>query len=66
MERLKKIFVSSVIFATVLSMCVVVVPQVNASASAGDLIKMNGSSSVYYLGADGKRYVFPNEKTYSS
>ena len=27
---------------------------------------MNGLSSVYYLGADGKRYVFPNESTYMS
>lgn len=39
---------------------------VNASASAGDLIKMDGLSSVYYLGSDGKRYVFPNEATYMS
>jgi len=51
---------------TVLSMCIVVVPQADAAASAGDLIKMNGLSSVYYLAADGKRYVFPNESTYFS
>jgi hypothetical protein len=38
----------------------------NAAASAGDLIKMDGLSSIYYLGADGKRYVFPNEATYFS
>ncbi len=37
-----------------------------AAASAGDLIKMDGLSSVYYLGGDGKRYVFPNEQTYFS
>ncbi len=37
-----------------------------AEAKAGDLIKMNGLSSVYYLGADSKRYVFPNETTYNS
>ena len=37
-----------------------------ASASAGDLIKMSGLSSVYYLGSDGKRYVFPNTDTYMS
>jgi len=37
-----------------------------AAAKAGDLIKMNGLSTVYYLAADGKRYVFPNEKTYNS
>lgn len=51
---------------TVLAMSVVVVPEVNAAASAGNLIKMDGLSSVYYLGADGKRYVFPNEQTYFS
>ena len=32
--------------------------------SPGDLIKTNGNPSVYYFGADGKRYVFPNDKTY--
>lgn len=29
----------------------------------GDLVKASGPS-VYYFGQDGKRYVFPNEKTY--
>lgn len=66
MERLKKIFVGGVMLVTVLSMSVVVAPNVGATASAGDLIKMNGLSSVYYLGGDGKRYVFPNEQTYFS
>ncbi len=65
MERFKKIFAAGVIFVTVLSMSVVVAPA-GATASAGDLIKMDGLSSVYYLGADGKRYVFPNEATYFS
>jgi hypothetical protein len=65
MERFKKIFAASVIFVTVLSMSVVA-PQAGAVASAGDLIKMSGLSSVYYLAADGKRYVFPNESTYFS
>ena len=51
---------------TVLSMSMVVAPQAGATASAGDLIKMDGLSSVYYLGADNKRYVFPNEQTYFS
>lgn len=31
----------------------------------GSLIKASGSS-VYYYGQDGKRYVFPNEKTYNT
>ncbi len=65
MEKLRKIFVASVMFITVLSMSAIVAPA-HAAAKAGDLIKMNGLSSVYYLGADGKRYVFPNEETYFS
>lgn len=32
--------------------------------SAGDLIKGESFSSVYYYAPNGKRYVFPNEKTY--
>lgn len=36
-----------------------------SAAMDGDLIKMNGLSSVYYL-KGGKRFVFPNEATYSS
>jgi hypothetical protein len=40
--------------------------SVQAAASSGDLIKMAGNASVYYLGADGKRYVFPNSTTYFS
>ncbi len=66
MEKIRKIFVGGIIFVTVLSMCAVVVPTVSAAASAGDLIKMSGLSSVYYLAANGKRYVFPNEQTYFS
>jgi len=65
MKRLKKMIVLSVMMMTVFSMSVVVAPEASA-ASAGDLIKMDGLSSVYYLGADGKRYVFPNESTYFS
>lgn len=36
-----------------------------AAASEGDLIKAS-LASVYYYGSDGKRYVFPNQKTYNS
>lgn len=32
--------------------------------SPGDLIRGHAVSTVYYFGPDGKRYVFPNEKTY--
>ena len=66
MNKLRKFLVASVMGITVLSMSFVVAPSVDAAASAGDLIKMEGLSSVYYLGNDGKRYVFPNESTYFS
>lgn len=39
-------------------------PAVTTAAEPGDLIRGQGYSSVYYLGADGLRYVFPNEKTF--
>lgn len=32
----------------------------------GQIVKMEGLSSVYYVAADGKRYVFPNVKIYDS
>lgn len=66
MTKFRKAFTVSLMMVTVLAMSVVVAPNANAAASAGDLIKMDGLSSVYYLGADGKRYVFPNEATYFS
>lgn len=36
------------------------------AATAGDLIKQAGSASVYYLGTDNKRYVFPNQSVFQS
>ena len=66
MSKLRKIFTISIMMMTVISMSVVVAPQAEAAASAGDLIKIEGLSSIYYLAADGKRYVFPNESTYFS
>jgi predicted secreted protein len=38
-------------------------PLKAATLSPGDLIKASGPA-VYYYNTDGKRYVFPNEKTY--
>jgi hypothetical protein len=64
MTKLRKIFTASVMFVTILSMSVVVVPQAGAAASAGDLIRTANVSAVYYLGADNKRYVFPTSQTY--
>lgn len=66
MQKLRKFLVIGVMVLTVLGMTGLVAPKANAAASAGDLIKMSGNSSVYYLGSDGKRYVFPNSTTYFS
>lgn len=41
-------------------------PFVTAPCVAGSLIRTTASSSVYYCGSDGKRYVFPNAKTYAT
>ena len=67
MKRLKKIFTSAVMLMTVVVMSgVSFAPTASAAAQAGDLIKKDGLSAVYYLGEDGKRYVFPNESTFKS
>lgn len=66
MNTLKKFVASSVVVTTVLSLVVAVAPVKAAVATAGDLIKQSGNSSVYYFGSDSKRYVFPNEATYKS
>ncbi len=67
MTKLRKFFASSVMVMTVVVMSGLTAPMTtNAAASAGDLIKKDGLSAVYYLGEDGKRYVFPNEATYKS
>ncbi|MCF7794984.1 hypothetical protein K9M50_01325, partial [Patescibacteria group bacterium] len=66
MNKLRRIFTISVMVMTVVVMSGAVVAPTNAAAQAGDLIKMDGLSAVYYLGDDGQRYVFPNESTYMS
>ena len=37
-----------------------------ADVDAGDLIRGETFSAVYYMGEDGMRYVFPNQKTYDT
>jgi hypothetical protein len=66
MNKLRKFFASAVIVMTVVAMSGVMAPKANAAAQAGDLIKKDGLSTVYYLGADSKRYVFPSESVYFS
>lgn len=41
-------------------------PARAVTVSSGDLIRGTTFSAVYYMGADGFRYVFPNEKTYTT
>jgi len=55
-----------VMTVVVMSGAVVAPEKASAAAQAGDLIKMDGLSAVYYLGDDGQRYVFPNSSTYMS
>jgi hypothetical protein len=61
-----------ILFISVTLLLLLGLPPLSALATTGStalkpgtLIKA-GSSSVYYYGADGKRYVFPNEKTYKT
>ncbi len=37
-----------------------------AGINPGDLVKVLGGTTVYYVGANSKLYVFPNEKTYKT
>lgn len=64
----KKIF-SGIVSATTIAWSVgagaLALPTVASAATAGDLVKASGPA-VYYYHTDGKRYVFPNEKTYFS
>jgi hypothetical protein len=67
MQSLKKVFSSFVSMTTILWSVggTLAFPNVASAATlnAGDLIKASGPA-VYYYAANGKRYVFPNEKTY--
>jgi len=60
-----KYLVIALIFAFGLALCAVGAPQTHAATyTYGDLIKGQSFTSVYYYAENGKRYVFPNEKTY--
>ncbi len=67
-KTMKKVFSSFVAFMTIFSSVsfgALGFANVASAASAGDLLKASGPA-VYYYAQDGKRYVFPNEKTYFS
>lgn len=63
MNTVRKIFASSLVLVTILSVSGFSFNSVKAAAPDMSLIKMTGLSTVYYL-KGGKRYVFPNQKTF--
>ncbi len=62
----KKQIFGLVIMAFVLSSSFIGNLAQASSSHSGKLVRMEGLSSVYYVGADEKRYVFPNANTYNS
>lgn len=63
---LKKVFTWGVVLSTIVwAFGLAAFVPVAQAADAGDLIKASGAA-VYYYAGDGKRYVFPNERTYFS
>src|SRR3990167_8599243 len=76
MSPLKKLVTYTTVVTTIIwSVGLLATPMALFAASSGDLIKLqcaagadvnDACKAVYYLGADGKRYVFPNEKTYKT
>jgi len=68
MNKLRKIFTSSVVVCTIVwaaGLAAFVPVAQAATLTSGDLIKAS-LPAVYYYASDGKRYVFPDEKTYKT
>jgi plastocyanin len=67
-SSLRSIAVGTVAVAAIVGFSVFAALTHKVSAAttivSGDLIRGQSFSAVYYMGADGFRYVFPNEKTY--
>ena len=62
----RRAFTVAVVAATIawsIGLAALVAPLTANAAGSGDLVR-GSLPAVYYVGADGKRYVFPNEKTY--
>lgn len=66
MKKFATIGLVVVTLVTTLGMSALLAAPTAQAASAGQLIKMAGNNSVYYLGADNKRYMFPNPSVYNS
>ncbi len=65
----KRVFSAAIAAATIafsIGAAALVSPVSAQAADGGDLIKGTSLSTVYYMGHDGLRYAFPNEKTYFS
>lgn len=68
MSNLRKMFTTGVVVITIfwaIGLAAFVPTAQAATLASGDLIKA-GLPAVYYYGANGSRYVFPNQKTYMS
>src|SRR3989344_5334543 len=63
MHNLSRKFLFGFVMATLVMWTLGPVRQVSA-VTAGDLVKSPNSDAVYYIAADGKKYVFPDAKTY--
>ncbi len=64
----RKAVTAAVVAATIawsVSLSAFLAPLAAQAATAGSLVKAS-LPAVYYVGQDGKRYVFPNEKTYKT
>jgi hypothetical protein len=61
-----KYLVIALVIAFGFALCAIGAPAGDAAVTyaSGDLIKGVSFNSVYYFAENGKRYVFPNEKTY--
>ncbi|MBE7525160.1 hypothetical protein KJZ71_05160 [Patescibacteria group bacterium] len=62
MKRLLTFIAGIAVFAT--SVLPTSAATTDVALSPGDLITSNQTQAVYYYAPDGRRYVFPNEKTY--
>lgn len=69
MKRFFSLFVAAFLVLSVVRPALAQVAETTTvipTATVGDLVKCPDFSSVYYLGEDGKRYVFPNENVFYS
>lgn len=68
MSLIKRLFVFSLVVTTVLWSFGGLTVKAEGNYGAGSLLALQGASgaAVYYIGADGMKYVFPDVKTYNT